>query len=248
LPEGWQWDASLFRGTAAYYVKGRLPYPPQLHDAFAAAAELGGSPRLIDVGCGPGNVALLLADLFIEVVGVDPDPDMLLEAARTATEHGVPNARWVCLRAEELPAGLGRFRHATFAQSFYWMERDLVARTIFDMLEPGGAFVHVDTSGEDTPENAEPLPRPSPPLAAIEQLVQRYLGPVRRAGQGYLRHGTPGNERAVLEAAGFETPTAVRVAGRQVFERTIEDVVADVFSASGSAPHLFGDRVGEFER
>lgn len=248
MPEGWEWDESLFRGAAPYYVRGRLPYPAGLHDAFAAGAELDGSPRLIDVGCGPGNVALLLADLFTEVVGVDPDPDMLAEAARAAKEHGVGNARWVPLRGEQLPAGLGLFRYATFAQSFHWMERDLVARTIFEMLEPGGAFVHVDTSGDDTPESAEPPPHPSPPTAAIRQLVERYLGPVRRAGQGCLRQGTPGNEWAVLERAGFEPPTAVRVEGRHVLGRTIDDVVAHVFSASASAPHLFGDRFGEFER
>ena len=30
--------------------------------------------------------------------------------------------------------------------------------------------------------------------------------------------------------------------------RTVDDVVAEVFSSSGTAPHLFGDRKHEFER
>ena len=35
MPEGWEWDPSLFEGSAPYYVQGRLPYPPDLADAFA---------------------------------------------------------------------------------------------------------------------------------------------------------------------------------------------------------------------
>jgi cyclopropane fatty-acyl-phospholipid synthase-like methyltransferase len=69
VPEGWTWDESLLSGSSAFYDRGRIPYPPGLRDAFAAEADLHGSPRLIDVGCGPGTVALRLAGLFAEVVG-----------------------------------------------------------------------------------------------------------------------------------------------------------------------------------
>jgi len=234
-------------GTASYYDRGRLPYPPGLHDAFAAVAELSGSPRLIDVGCGPGRVALALADLFAEVVGVDPDAGMIREARRLAAERRVGNASWMQARAEELPAGLGTFRYATFAASFHWMERELVAARIFDMLEPGGAFVHVGGAEVETPPPARPLPHPPPPQDDIRRLAQSFLGVERRAGQGVLLHGTPGNEWEVLRGVGFQAPESTLVLGRQPLERTIDDVVAHVFSASNTAPHLFGDRVGEFE-
>src|SRR5881394_3557883 len=195
VPEGWEWDETLFKGSAAYYTRGRLPYPGSLPETFAAAAavDLSGEPRLIDVGCGPGTVALMLAPLFHEAVGVDPDGDMVAEAARLAGAAGVTNARWVQLRAEELPAGLGSFRYATFAQSFHWMDRDRVARVVYEMLEPGGAFVHLGTGdwGERASEDGDRL-RPPPPEDQIRKLCQQYLGTERRAGQGVLRHGTPG--------------------------------------------------------
>ncbi len=247
MPEGWDWDESLFAGSSVFYDRGRIPYPPGLRDAFADAANLRGSPRLIDVGCGPGTVALRLADLFAEVVGVDADRGMIEEATRLAAKRDLANARWLRLRAEELPAGLGTFRYATFAQSFHWMDRELVAAQVFDTLEPGGAFVHIGGQEIETPPPEQPLPHPLPPADDIRRLKQSYLGPERRAGQGILRHGTPGNEWAVLRAAGFEAPVTIRVTGRQVLERTVDDVVAHVFSASDSAPHLFGDRLGDFE-
>jgi SAM-dependent methyltransferase len=247
VPEGWVWDESLFAGSSPFYDRGRIPYPAGLRDAFAAAADLHGSPRLIDVGCGPGTVALRLASLFAEVVGVDADRGMIEEASRAAAARDVTNARWLRVRAEELPPSLGQFRYATFAQSFHWMERDLVAAKVFGMLEPGGAFVHVGGQQVDTPP-AEPLPHPPPPADYIRGLIQSYLGPDRRAGQGVLRYGTPGNEGEVLQPAGFEAPVSVRVTGGQVLDRTVDDVVAAVFSLSGSAPHLFGDRRADFER
>ena len=247
MPRGWEWDETLFRGSAGYYERGRLPYPPGLADAIAAALGLDGRGHLLDVGCGPGTVALRLAHLFAEVIGLDPDADMLAEAERRAGELGIGNARWVRARAEELPAGLGAVRVATFAASFHWMDRDRVATAIRAMLEPGGAFVQVSAPLEELPEPDRPLPHPLPPRAAIAALVRRYLGPTRRAGQGVLLHGTPGDERAVLRRAGFPDPEIVVVEGRAVIERTIDDLVAAQFSTSSSAPHLFGPRVAEFE-
>ena len=248
MPEGWVWDESLFTGSSAFYERGRIPYPPALRDAFAAEADLRGSPRLIDVGCGPGIVALRLAELFAEVVGVDADRGMIDAATRAAASQHATNVRWILLRAEQLPAGLGTFRYATFAKSFHWMQRDLVAARIYDMLEPGGAFVHVGGHDIETPALARPLPHPPPPADDIRRLTRSYLGPERRAGQGVLLHGTPGNEWAVLQPAGFEPPVSITVTGRQVLERTVDDMVAQVFSKSSSAPHLFGDRLGDFEQ
>ncbi len=244
---GWEWDASLFSGAAPYYRRGRLPYAPGLVELLGEVLGLDGRGRLIDVGCGPGTLALDLAPLFAEVVGVDPDAGMLAEGAREADRRGgAGKTRWVRLRAEELPAGLGAFDVALFAQSFHWMDRPLVARTVREMLLPGGALVHVsDLKGEA--RRLDGRPYPTAPLAAIDELVKHYLGPVRRAGRGVLPNGTPGGEAAVLTGAGFAGPHRHVVPGGLVLERTEDDVVAGVFSLSYSAPHLFGARRDAFE-
>jgi SAM-dependent methyltransferase len=244
---GWEWDDTLFSGTASYYQRGRLPYAPGLADVLAEVLRLDGRGRLIDVGCGPGTLALSLAHLFGEIVGVDPDNGMLSEAVRGAAEAGVSGkSRWVRVRAEELPAGLGTFTVATFGQSFHWMDRDLVAATIRDMLLPGGAFVHISDLKTER-RSVEGLPHPAVPYVAMDELVRRYLGPVRRAGRGVLPQGTPGGEAAVLARAGFSGPQRHVVPGGHALERTYDDVVAGVFSMSFSAPHLFGARRDAFE-
>jgi len=244
---GWEWDDTLFAGTAAYYRRGRLPYAPGLADVLAEVLQFDGQGRLIDVGCGPGVIALSLAHLFGEIVGLDPDREMIAQAGREAVERGVTEkARWVRARAEELPAGLGTFTVATFAQSFHWMNRDLVAATTRDMLRPGGALVHISDLKSET-LTVDGLPYPAEPHAAIEELIRHYLGPVRRAGRGVLPQGTPGGEAAVFTRAGFSGPQRHVVPGGQALERTSDDLVAGVFSMSFSAPHLFGTRRDEFE-
>jgi SAM-dependent methyltransferase len=247
MPEGWQWDSTLFLGSAAHYERGRLPYAPGFAETLAEALGLDGRGRLLDVGCGPGIVTLALAHLFSDAVGLDPDRDMLLMAERQAARRGVTNVRWVRARAEDLPAGLGGFRAVVFAQSFHWTDRERVAAAVLDMLEPGGAFIHMSDL-KDPPPLPEPLPHPAPPLTGIEELVHRHLGPVRRAGQGTLPHGTPSGEPLVLAGAGFEDFRRQVVPSDRVAVRSEDDVVAWVFSLSGSAPHLFGDRLEDFER
>ncbi|MGW1817531.1 class I SAM-dependent methyltransferase [Streptomyces sp. NPDC002125] len=242
-----QWDDSLFSGTAAYYRRGRLPYAPGLADALADALPSGGRGRLIDVGCGPGILALELARLFDDVVGVDPDPGMLTEAAQAAGLAGLAGrTRWVRARAEELPAGLGVFDVAVFGQSFHWMDQELVAGTFRQMLRPGGSLVHISDLKSEV-RSVEGLPYPAVPYAAIDETVRRFLGPVRRAGRGVLPQGTRGGEAEVLAGAGFTGPRRLVVPAGQALERTHDDVVAYVFSLSSSAPHLFGARQDAFE-
>lgn len=236
-----EWDETLYAGSAPYYACGRVSYPPELADTLRDALSLDGNGRLLDVGCGPGSLTLLLAPLFAEAVGVDADAAMLAEAARRAVEQGVDNAVWARLRAEELPAGLGAFDVATFAQSFHWMDQPRVAAAVRGMLSPGGAWVHVHATthagvGGDSPA----------PYDRIDELVAGYVGTVRRAGLGWLPHGTATGEEEVMVDAGFSGPARLQVPGRAI-ERSEDEIVASVFSRSSSAPHLFGERLAEFE-
>lgn len=245
--EEWRWDESLFAGTAPFYRQGRPPYAADLAKVAERVLGLDGRGRLLDVGCGPGIVALDLAGLFDEVVGIDPDPGMIAEAQAAASERRVANAHWVQLRAEDLPAGLGMFRIVAFAQSFHWMNRPVVAGLVRNMLDPGGVVIQVDASraaadpGDDAATRHALIPR-----EAIDQLRVRYLGPNRRAGQGF-RNTSPSGEDKVFQAAGFLPMEQHRVPEHRELVQTSDDIVAWVFSTSSTAPHLFGDDLASFE-
>jgi SAM-dependent methyltransferase len=246
--EDWAWDETVFEGTAAHYRQGRNPYAPTLADALAEHLCLEGRGRLLDVGCGPGTVALHFAHLFERVIGLDPDPGMLAEAQRAGEEEHIPNASWIRMRAEDLPGSLGTFRVVSFAQSFHWMDRPRVASAVREMLTADGAVVQVDL-WQTSPPSRIPLsgPYPAVPEAAIDALRRRWLGPDRRAGQGF-RNTSPDGEDAVFQAAGFAPEELVVVPDDRILERSTEDVVAWVLSTSSTAPHLFGDHLDDFIR
>ena len=243
----WTWDETLYAGSAPHYVAGRMPYPAALERALVDSLGLDGTGRLLDVGCGPGSLTLLLAPHDGEAVGVDADGAMLAQAARRASEQGVRNVSWHRQRAENLPIALGTFRVVTFAQSFHWMDQPRVAERVRSLLGPRGTWVHVKATTHQGVPGQDPLPAPRPPWEEIRRLVQAYLGTTPRAGHSLL-HRPRSGEEDVMRAAGYRGPQRLHVEQGQVVRRALDDVVSAVFSLSSSAPHLFGDRLAAFER
>ncbi|HKE75438.1 MAG TPA: hypothetical protein VKB57_17575 [Acidimicrobiales bacterium] len=76
------YDPTIYRGSAAHYLRGRPRYSAELAPTLRRELGLDGHGRLLDAGCGLGVLAVELAGLFDEVVGLDPDAAMLAEGAR----------------------------------------------------------------------------------------------------------------------------------------------------------------------
>jgi len=241
-----RWHPSLYAGSAQYYALGRVSYPTALADALAEQLRLDGTGRLLDVGCGPGNFTLLMAPWFERVTGVDADRDMLAEAERQAARAGIASVQWLQLRGEKLPADLGQYRVISFAQSFHWMDQLPVARVALGMLAAGGVCVHLHANTHQGIDTDAALPHPKPPRAAIDALVERYLGPINRTRKGLLPAEKAEREEEVWRAAGFRGPQCIEISGR-IVSRTSDEIVAAIFSLSGSTPHLFGEQREAFE-
>jgi SAM-dependent methyltransferase len=200
---------------------------------------------LLDVGCGPGVLAVRLARLFEACVGLDPDPAMIAEGGRAAQDQGIANITWVQARAEELPAvAPGPFRLVTFGQSFYWTEEVRVADAVYDMVEPGGALALVGHHAEGRAVPPSPGP-PRIPHDEIGEVVRKYLGPARRAGQG-TAPVQPLSVEDALASTRFGAPQVIFAPGAPNLVRDVEAVLSNYFSMSYAAPHLFGERIEEF--
>lgn len=227
-------------------MTGRLPYPGRLADVFRDHLILDGTGRLLDLGCGPGSLSLLLASSFDEVVAVDADADMIRVGQSAAAAGGIGNVAWRHECAEDLH-DVGQFRVVTLAQSFHWMDRPIVADKIRGWVQPHGYCVHLGATTHEGTGATEGLPYPAPPRDHIRELVQAYLGPHRRAGRGVVAGGyTPDDKEGEFRAAGFVGPDIVMVSGGDIFERSEDRVIASVLSLSSASPHLFGDWLAAF--
>jgi len=154
-----------FREVAHYYTTGRPAYPPLLARRVATLVGGLGKARLLDLGTGPGFLAIDFAPYAAEVIGIDPEPAMLAAAARNAERAGVV-ARFREGSSRSLDASLGRFRLVTIGRAFHWMDRPDVLRRLDSLLEPGGALALFVESYPDVPANAW--------RASFQQIIDRH--------------------------------------------------------------------------
>ncbi|GAB2997660.1 class I SAM-dependent methyltransferase [Streptomyces pseudoechinosporeus] len=110
-------------------------------DAYVRVVEEFGARRVLDIGCGTGVLALLLADRGIEVVGVDPAAASL-DVARA--KPGGDRVRWIHGDATALPplrvdlATMTGNAAQAVVDPQVWQE---TLRGAYDALRPGGRFV-----------------------------------------------------------------------------------------------------------
>jgi SAM-dependent methyltransferase len=229
-----------FAGTAAAYARHRPPYPPALFARLREQFALDGTGRLLDLGCGPGTLALPLAPDVAEVVGIDPEPEMLAEAARLAADRGVTNTRWVPGGSDDLPRlrpALGTFRLATMGRAFHWMDREATLRVLCDMLVPGGGVAIVGDGGTGAPREAW--------HDAVDAVVERWVGEVR-TGRPAPGAQPPERHEAIVARSPFPRMATFTIDVGRAWD--IDGIVGHLASTSFALPLALGDRQAPFER
>jgi len=230
------WGERPFATAAAHYLRGRPPYSPHLADVLRTTLGLDGTGVLVDVGCGPGVLAVQLAALVDTVIGVDPEPAMLAEARRHAAAHGV-HVTWIEARAEDLaPGHLPAARLVTFGQSLHWTDRSRVLAGVHELLVPGGAVALITPSIDHGTRPA--LLAPAIPHADIEALIHEYTG--------WTRSPQRRTSAEALRASPFAAAHTVHAPGPPDVVRSVDEVVANYLSTSFAAPARLGDRLDAF--
>src|SRR5690349_4376152 len=106
-----------FRRQAATYGTFRRDYSAALYDAIEARTGRGDGRLALDVGCGPGFVAVSLARRGWRACGVDFSAPMLAQAR--AAHPALPLAR---ARGEALPARASTVGLVTSGTAFHWLQ------------------------------------------------------------------------------------------------------------------------------
>lgn len=146
-------DPHRFRTAALHYRLGRAPYPPALIRRVAEALRLDEDARVLDLGCGPAQLAIGFAYFAGQIIGLDPEPEMIA-AARDAARGLAPNAEFRLGSSYDLGSDLGPVRLAVMGRSFHWMDRAALLARLDKMIERNGAVVLFHDTHLDVPENA----------------------------------------------------------------------------------------------
>jgi SAM-dependent methyltransferase len=160
-------EPQIGRGPAAAWIDRwdaqQQAYMPYREERFAALidalAEGAGrpDPLVLDLGCGPGSLAVRLLDRIAGATVIAIDADPLLLALGRAAWPGRPGLRFadLDLRVPGWTGGLGLHRKADAAASttaLHWLPAPALAAMYAELatvLRPGGLLLNGDHLAED---------------------------------------------------------------------------------------------------
>jgi ubiquinone/menaquinone biosynthesis C-methylase UbiE len=122
----------------------------KVYDALVAQADLADGLRVLEIGCGTGNVTTRVkrAAPGADVIATDPDPLALARAQRKA--QGLTGIRFERAYAQELPFADGQFDRALSSMMLHHLAEDVkagAAAGLYRVLTPGGQLHIVDIGG-----------------------------------------------------------------------------------------------------
>jgi len=233
-----KFDLELYKGTHKYYVKYRPAIPKEVIDVIVEHFDIKPIDRVLDIGCGTGQVALAMEGRCGEMVCLDPDPEML-KWAKKATKNSKIKLRWINRPVEDLrkfQKKLGTFKLATFCRSFNWVDREHVLKDLDALIEEdGGIALFGDKSLWTDEEKWQ---------KTVKKVIQKYLGKKRRAGKDKFREPEEPYKKILIRSA-FRFVKIHDVP--LVRHWDVESIIGYLFSTSFATPHLFGNRLDRFK-
>ena len=231
---------TVFSGTAVSYAAFRPGIPREVAEILHAAAPSPSPRRLLDIGTGPGFVVTALLPYFDDIIAIESEPDMLT-AAGVLVRRALPAQSMLQLeysRAEDFTPPEGwRADLVTVCRAFHWLDQSAVLDRLDAQVTPHGAVAIFSDLSLWTAD--------APWQQAIRALIQEFLGEQRRAGTTvFTPSGIPYQQ--VLQASAFSKVREIQVPVRRAW--LVPAVLGYLASTSFAAPHLFGDRLPQFEQ
>ncbi len=166
-----------FTGIASTYEKYRASYP-------AAAAEKileGFLPpvRVADIGCGTGIASRVLAEHGAQVIGVEPNADMIAQAQNFAT-NSEAHLEFQIGSGEKTGLDDGSVEVVVCAQSYQWFRPEVALPELHRILRPGGRLVLMWNDKSDT----------DPFSVNFSRILKQAQAEAKRTGQWQKRNNS----------------------------------------------------------
>lgn len=222
-----------FESAAPYYLEGRPAYAPRLIARVSNLLGLNAAQRLLDLGTGPGLLAVAFAHYIADITAIDPEPEMLRFAAQHASNSGVL-LHLLEGSSYTLDESLGAFDLVTIGRAFHWMDRTATLQTLDKIIRPGGALALFSTRHPALPENGWSKEYDALRETHGEPNSHRFI----RRSPDWVPH-----EKILLDSA---FPVLERISVIERRSTPLEDFIARGLSLSSSSPGRIGTSAAEF--
>ena len=219
-----------FASTVGFYQELRPPYPPIFFREVAERLRLSKQRTLIDLGTGPGLLALGFAPFVASITGVDPEPNMLA-AARKAAARAEIDFTLIKTKVEDLSRDVGAFDIATIGRALHWMDREATLGVLSWLVARDGAVAVCASFSARDDRNT-------------------WLGDynaARRTWSNETLWAESGSERIHRDIAAFFAGSAFHLADvikvETSHEISVRDLARRVLTFSSSSPEAIGENV-----
>ena len=218
-----------FAATVALYEELRPPYPPAFFREVAQQLRLAHTHALIDLGTGPGLLALGFSPYVGRIVGVDPEPAMIA-AARAAASRASAALTLIQSKTEELPGDIGSFDVVTIGRALHWMDHEATLARLDTLVAPNGTILICSSHS----------------AAEANPWLDDYNKARRAWSDASLWSESGSGARVHRDLAAFFRDTRFHVADLIEVETShdisVRDLARRVLTFSSSSPAVLGDR------
>ena len=134
-----------FDEVAAEYDRRRPTYPDELIDRACHVAGLGSGDRVLEIGCGSGQLTRGLVARGLHVTAVEPGENLLSLAGQDLEGPGL--VEFVNARFEDAQLPQRHFRAVFSASAFQWTDPDVSWHKVAAVLIAGGALALLQYCG-----------------------------------------------------------------------------------------------------
>jgi SAM-dependent methyltransferase len=218
----------LFASNVEFYARYREPYPPAFFKKVAQHIALSGDEVLLDVGCGPAQLAIGFAPYVKCCTGIDPEAAMIATATVAAAEAGV-DLSLIHSRLEDFSLA-GTFDIVTIGRTLHWLDRNTALPVLERITSHSARILICGASTVDTSETP-------------------WMKPYDDVRHSYATHNHDKRDR-IDGKAWFEGSCFSELATTSVTESrqtTIPALIGRALSRSYTSPVILGDSRPAFE-
>src|ERR1700719_2187098 len=135
----------VFDEVAAEYDRNRPMYPDELVDQACQVAGIGAGDRVLEIGCGSGQLTRSLAARGLHVTALEPGKNLIALARKNLAGAGA--VEFINARFEDASCPHEHFRGVFSASALHWVDPKVSWRKIADVLVPGGTLALIQYFG-----------------------------------------------------------------------------------------------------